>query len=82
MRYTQRYLLFSYSDYYPIGGLRDVVLAFDKFEELESWYKDNSHLTYSDYIDLFDLEKREVIYEDSYTMNLNKVRELLKDDVS
>ena len=78
-RYTQRYLLFSYSDYYPGGGLGDVVFAFDKFEELESWYKVNDHILDGDYIDLFDLERREVIYMDEDTV-LETVRELLKDD--
>ncbi|UJJ74675.1 hypothetical protein [Bacillus phage BM-P1] len=78
-RYTQRYLLFSYNDYYPSGGLRDVVFAFDKFEELESWYKVNDHILDGDYIDLFDLERREVIYMDEDTV-LETVRELLKDD--
>ncbi|AYJ75215.1 hypothetical protein BSP36_128 [Bacillus phage BSP36] len=80
MKYTQRYLLFSYYDYYPSGGLNDVVFAFDNFEELESWYKENPHVAYGDYIDLFDLEKREVIYEGKDPVDLDKIRELLKGD--
>lgn len=82
MKYTQRYLLFCYPEYYPSGGLRDVELAFDKFEELESWYRDDPHRTYGEYIDLFDLEKREVIYEDDDSVDLEKVKELLKGDMN
>ncbi|AXH71174.1 hypothetical protein BSP38_132 [Bacillus phage BSP38] len=80
MKYTQRYLLFRYSNYYPSGGLHDVDLAFDNFEEFENWYKENIDRLYGEYTELFDFEKREIIYEDKDTVDLDKVRELLKGD--
>lgn len=46
-----RFLLFSYADYYPIGGMRDLELKFNYFSELVE-NKDDLYL--SENIEIYD----------------------------
>ncbi|MEC1647086.1 hypothetical protein [Bacillus halotolerans] len=80
MKFRQRYLLFSYSSFYPSGGLTDSVLNFDDYEELENWYKENYGVVDDEYIQIFDLDKREIIYKDEDKIDLDKVREIMEDE--
>lgn len=54
-----RFLLFSYADYYPIGGMRDLEFKFNGFSELLS-NKDDLYL--SDYIEIYDTKYDNTLY--------------------
>lgn len=47
-----RFLLFSYSDYYPNGGLEDLVLQFNTIEEL----KEVDTFYINDYVEIYDFK--------------------------
>lgn len=47
-----RFLLFSYSDYYPSGGLEDLVLQFNTIEEL----KEVDTFYINDYVEIYDFK--------------------------
>lgn len=47
-----RFLLFSYADYYPSGGLDDLILQFNTIEELKE--VDTSDI--SDYVEVYDFK--------------------------
>lgn len=49
----KRYLVFAYHDYYPCGGVNDIVLHTDDRDAVVEWYKLH-HTTY-DRIDVLDL---------------------------
>ena len=54
-----RFLLFSYGDYYPCDGMRDLELKFNNFSEL---VKNKDDLYLSDYIEIYDIKYDNVIY--------------------
>ena len=58
-----RFLLFSYSEYYPIGGLRDLILQFNTIEELKE--VDTSDIL--DYIEVYDFKVGKEIFSASIT---------------
>ncbi len=47
-----RFLLFSYPDYYPNGGLEDLVLQFNTIEEL----KEVDTFYIDDYVEIYDFK--------------------------
>lgn len=56
-----RFLLFSYPEYYPCGGLGDLILQFNTIEELKE--VDISDI--SDYIEVYDFKAgKEIIFVD------------------
>ena len=55
-----RFLLFSYPDYYPCGGLGDLILQFNTIEELKE--VDTSDI--SDYIEVYDFKAGKEIFVD------------------
>src|SRR5699024_4237476 len=55
-----RFLLFSYAEYYPCGGLDDLILQFNTIEELKE--VDTSDI--SDYIEVYDFKAGKEIFED------------------
>ena len=56
-----RFLLFSYAEYYPCGGLDDLILQFNTIEELKE--VDISDI--SDYIEVYDFKAgKEIIFAD------------------
>lgn len=58
-----RFLLFTYEDYYPCGGMRDLEFKFNNFSELVE-NKDDLYL--SDYIEIYDTEKDETYWYEKY----------------
>lgn len=55
-----RFLLFSYAEYYPCGGLDDLILQFNIVEELKE--VDTSDI--SDYIEVYDFKAGKEIFGD------------------
>jgi hypothetical protein len=56
----KRFLLFDFPEYYPSGGLSDVVAEFDTEEEAQSYIKDRlKKYGFSDYAYLFDCDKKD-----------------------
>ena len=55
-----RFLLFSYAEYYPCGGLDDLILQFNTVEELKE--VDTSDI--SDYIEVYDFKAGKEIFAD------------------
>ena len=47
-----RFLLFSYPEYYPSGGLEDLVLQFNTIEEL----KEVDTFYINDYVEIYDFK--------------------------
>lgn len=47
-----RFLLFSYPEYYPNGGLEDLVLQFNTIEEL----KEVDTFYINDYVEIYDFK--------------------------
>ena len=55
-----RFLLFSYLEYYPCGGLDDLILQFNTIEELKE--VDTSDI--SDYVEVYDFKAGKEIFGD------------------
>ena len=55
-----RFLLFSYPEYYPSGGLDDLILQFNTIEEL----KEVDTFDISDYVEVYDFKAGEEIFGD------------------
>ncbi|XWX30685.1 hypothetical protein TETAKXXN_CDS0046 [Staphylococcus phage PG-2021_17] len=55
-----RFLLFSYPEYYPCGGLDDLILQFNTIEELKE--VDTSDI--SDYVEVYDFKAGKEIFGD------------------
>lgn len=61
-----RFLLFSYSEYYPNGGMKDCEFRFNSFYEL---VEEKDNLYSSDYIEIYDVKYDNVVYiEDKETL--------------
>ena len=45
----KKYLLFAGEDYYPNGGVKDLMTDADTIEELETWFNDNHNQLRSDF---------------------------------
>lgn len=56
----KRFLLFSYSEYYPGGGLGDVVLEFETLEDFNKWLPDTIP---SEHAYLFDCVDRKIVWD-------------------
>jgi hypothetical protein len=59
----KRFLVFSYDDYYPNGGLSDVIKSFDDADEAVEYAKSDERGCRGDYIEVFDCDLREFIYQ-------------------
>ena len=70
-----RFLLFSYAEYYPCGGMRDLELKFNNFSELVE-NKDDLYL--SDYIEIYDIKYDNVIYISDKRLLLKEFIDYLK----
>ena len=69
-----RFLLFSYAEYYPSGGLDDLILQFNTIEELKE--VDTSDI--SDYVEVYDFKAGKEIFGDrSPDSREDKVAELV-----
>lgn len=69
-----RFLLFSYAEYYPCGGLDDLILQFNTIEELKE--VDTSDIT--DYVEVYDFKAGKEIFGDrSPDSREDKVAELV-----
>ncbi len=69
-----RFLLFSYPEYYPCGGLDDLILQFNTIEELKE--VDTSDIT--DYVEVYDFKAGKEIFGDrSPDSREDKVAELV-----
>lgn len=56
----KRFMLFSYEDYYPGGGMNDLVDSFDTLDEITQWAKtvkkkDELRYTCTDNVEIYDL---------------------------
>jgi len=69
-----RFLLFSYADYYPIGGMRDLEFKFNVFYELVN-NKDDLYL--SDYIEIYDIKYDSTLYIRNKETILSEFRDYL-----
>ena len=77
-----RFLLFSYPDYYPNGGLGDLVLQFNTIEELKKVDLFYIH----DYVEIYDFKagkeivtSYEIVSEEALVNRLvNKMEKYLK----
>jgi hypothetical protein len=56
----KRYLLFSWSDYYPQWGFRDFCGDFDTIEECEIYVKSKDY----DWVDIVDIVNKEIKYSE------------------
>lgn len=81
-----RFLLFSYAEYYPCGGLGDLILQFNTIEELKE--VDISDI--SDYIEVYDFKAgKEIIFvdyspesrDDKVTKLVSQMEKYLKNNV-
>lgn len=69
-----RFLLFSYPEYYPCGGLGDMILQFNTVEELKE--VDTSDIT--DSIEVYDFKYgKEIFGEHSFLSGEYKVDKLV-----
>ncbi len=59
---TKRYLLFSFPDYYPGGGLSDVIGACDTIEEIHEYIKYYKNLS-SDNVYIWDKESGKIVWK-------------------
>jgi len=55
-----RYLLFTYSEYYPAGGMNDCDFKTNDFKEIEA-YVNNSHNYIGDECYVYDVKEDKVI---------------------
>ena len=53
----KRYLIFTYDNYYPMGGFEDFKCDFDSKEEVVKYIKERN-LEEEDYLDIVDIETR------------------------
>lgn len=58
----KRFLLFSFSEFYPGGGLDDIRDEFDTLNDAMA-YIDNNLYDLSEYAYLFDCEERQIIWD-------------------
>jgi len=56
----KRFLLFSYSDYYPLGGMQDLVESFDLPNEAKAFAKDPENGISENQV-LFDTQTGEIL---------------------
>ena len=69
-----RYLLFSYPDYYPCGGMDDVEFRFNGFSELIN-KKDDLYL--SENIEIYDVKYDNTLYISNKKTMLSEFRDYL-----
>lgn len=70
-----RFLLFSYPDYYPSGGMDDVEFKFNGFSELIS-SKDDLYL--SENIEIYDIKYDYTLYISNRETMLSEFRDYLE----
>ena len=57
MNTFRRFIVFAYGQYYPRGGMADVVASFDSFEEAKSYAKTLNE----DYVEILDCLIGEIV---------------------
>lgn len=57
----KKYIVFGYDQYYPAGGLGDVVGSFDTLDEAKEYIKNDR----CDFNDVIDRDAWEEVYTDS-----------------
>ena len=73
-----RYLLFSYAEYYPCGGVGDLCISFNTVKELEDNYLKNER-SLSEYIEVFDTMTGRIINEsDSFDEVVKEIAKYLE----
>ena len=73
--FSYRFLLFTYPNYYPAGGMDDVEFKFNYFSEL---VKNKDDLYLSDYIEIYDIKYDNVIYISDKRLLLKEFIDYLK----
>ena len=79
-----RFLLFMYDSYYPIGGLSDVELKFNKVDELVEWFnnldEENDRGIYYDLDnnEIYDTQKDKVYIINEFDNIVEEFEEYLK----
>ena len=75
-----RFLLFSYAEYYPCGGVGDLCISFNTVKELEDNYLKNER-SLSEYIEVFDTKTGRTINEsDSFPEVVEEVKRYLENE--
>jgi len=52
-----RYLLFTYPDYYPAGGMEDCIFKTNKLDEVKPFIKENRLHISDDNLYIYDVKK-------------------------
>lgn len=80
-----RFLLFMYDSYYPIGGLSDVGLKFNKVDDLVKWFNNlddetgNRGIFYDlDNNEIYDTQKDKVYIINEFDNIVEEFEEYLK----
>ena len=68
----KRFMVLSFPEFYPGGGMRDFTTSFDTREEAEDFVEDRSSVKDSRHWDfeIFDCDERQVVYR-SWTEDLS-----------
>lgn len=56
-----RYLLFTYSNFYPTGGIEDCIFKSNSLDEIKKFIKENRVHVYHDNIYAFDINNDKTI---------------------
>lgn len=70
-----RFLLFSYSEYYPAGGMDDVVLKFNNLSDLLNKKDD---LDSFEFIEIYDVKYDNMLYISNKDTIINEFADYLK----
>ncbi|QLF87098.1 hypothetical protein 80A_00111 [Staphylococcus phage 80A] len=70
-----RFLLFSYSEYYPAGGMGDVVLKFNNLSDLLNKKDD---LDSFEFIEIYDVKYDNMLYISNKDTIINEFTDYLK----
>ena len=75
-----RFLLFSYPEYYPCGGVGDLCISFNTVKELEDNYLKNERRL-SEYIEVFDTKTGEIVNKsDNFSEVVKEVKRYLENE--
>lgn len=75
-----RFLLFSYPEYYPCGGVGDLCISFNTVKELEDNYSKNER-SLSEYIEVFDTKTGEIVNKsDNFSEVVKEVKRYLENE--
>lgn len=63
-----RFLLFTYSDYYPSGGMDDCIFKTNNIDTIEKFINDDKEYTYRDNLYVYDIKEDKTIHLDYQNM--------------